>query len=702
MPTIYNKRGLSNALNAVNPVLGSGEIVHVIDTNTLVVGNGSGVFSSLSGINATPLTHSHVVSDITNFNTSVSGLLPTIANSGDNRVLTSTGSSVGINAESNLTFDGTNLNLNNQTASTIASFDSSKNLVSLSTATYPSLTELSYVKGVTSALQTQIDTKATTSTTITAGSGLAGGGSLAANRTIDIGQGDGITVSADSIAVDSTVIRTTGVQTMSGAKTFSAQTVFSSGTAAAPGISIIGDTDTGIAQLIRGGESANTLSLVVGGTERMRIEPGNVKILTPTDDTAEFSISNSIDRDAYVVIDGGSNAGRSAILEGRANGAQEWYICSTRFHEDGPNNGMALNVAGSNPMTFRTNNTEKMRITSDGNVGIGTTSPPELLSVFKDNNGGRTSILIDNLDQRLKMSCYYQAGVGQYSEIQSTNNAETGHQVLILNRQGGNVAIGTTNPSAKLLVSGSGEVINGSANGGSGTTNYGVLGQATGAATNNTGFYANASNATNNYGVRIVAPAAGANNWAIYSDATAKSYFAGNTGIGVQPTYRFEVRGSGATSSTVCFYISNSSATALLYIRDDGAINTGAAAVSPYNNVTGTAANLVVGSDGFLYRSTSSLRYKTQINDATHGLNEVLKLRSVTFKSQNDGNKIFGGLIAEEVDSAGLTEFVQYDSENRPDAIHYSNMVALLVKAIQEQQTQINELKNRLSALEGE
>jgi hypothetical protein len=121
------------------------------------------------------------------------------------------------------------LNISNQTSSTIASFDANKNVVSLSTSTYPSLTELSYVKGVTSAIQTQIGTKADTSTTITAGSGLAGGGSLAANRTIDIGQGDGITVSADSIAVDSTVIRTTGVQTMSGAKTFTAATVFSTG-----------------------------------------------------------------------------------------------------------------------------------------------------------------------------------------------------------------------------------------------------------------------------------------------------------------------------------------------------------------------------------------------------------------------------------------------------------------------------------------
>lgn len=43
------------------------------------------------------------------------------------------------------------------TASTIAHFDGSKNIESLPLATYPSLTELSYVKGVTSALQTQLD-----------------------------------------------------------------------------------------------------------------------------------------------------------------------------------------------------------------------------------------------------------------------------------------------------------------------------------------------------------------------------------------------------------------------------------------------------------------------------------------------------------------------------------------------------------------
>jgi hypothetical protein len=70
---------------------------------------------------------------------------------------------------------------------------------------------------------------ALSSRTLTAGSGLVGGGDLSADRTFNIGQGDGITVSADAIAVDSTVVRTTGTQTINGSKTFGNKTVFQSG-----------------------------------------------------------------------------------------------------------------------------------------------------------------------------------------------------------------------------------------------------------------------------------------------------------------------------------------------------------------------------------------------------------------------------------------------------------------------------------------
>jgi hypothetical protein len=118
-------------------------------------------------------------------------------------------------------------------------------------------------------------------------------------------------------------------------------------------------------------------------------------------------------------------------------------------------------------------------------------------------------------------------------------------------------------------------------------------------------------------------------------------------------------------------------------------------------SVSGAAsANVVVNSEGLLYRATSSLKYKNTIQNATHGLTELLNLRPVTFKGNNDGDKIFGGLIAEEVHEAGLTEFVDYDDEGNPDALHYSNMVSICIKAIQEQQTKIQELEARITTLE--
>lgn len=56
-----------------------------------------------------------------------------------------------------------NANISGLTASQIMATNASKDLVTLDTATYPSLTELTYVKGVTSAIQTQLNAKGTVS-----------------------------------------------------------------------------------------------------------------------------------------------------------------------------------------------------------------------------------------------------------------------------------------------------------------------------------------------------------------------------------------------------------------------------------------------------------------------------------------------------------------------------------------------------------
>ena len=92
----------------------------------------------------------------------------------------------------------------------------------------------------------------------------------------------------------------------------------------------------------------------------------------------------------------------------------------------------------------------------------------------------------------------------------------------------------------------------------------------------------------------------------------------------------------------------------------------------------------------------SSVRYKDNIETVKYGLDKVLQMRGVTYTKKDTGLKELG-LIAEEVHDLGLTEFVQYAEDGTPDALAYANMIALLTKAIQEQQATITSLQERLN-----
>ena len=65
-------------------------------------------------------------------------------------------------------------------------------------------------------------------TAVAAGSGLSGGGT-SGTVTVNVGAGDGIDTTVNTVAVDSTVIRTTGNQTLGGIKTFSSEIVATGG-----------------------------------------------------------------------------------------------------------------------------------------------------------------------------------------------------------------------------------------------------------------------------------------------------------------------------------------------------------------------------------------------------------------------------------------------------------------------------------------
>jgi len=166
-----------------------------------------------------------------------------------------------------------------------------------------------------------------------------------------------------------------------------------------------------------------------------------------------------------------------------------------------------------------------------------------------------------------------------------------------------------------------------------------------------------------------------------------------------QVTGNMFIRGSDISSATDALYMDNSSGTGLFRVKNDGLI--GYPKINDFT--TGSAPNAFIattGSNG-IYVSTSSRRYKKDILNYDKGLDIVNQLRPVYYKgiSEVDGDKQFAGFIAEEIHDLGLTEFVNYLEDGRPNSLSYPNMITLLTKAIQEQQQQIQELKTEINSL---
>ena len=187
-------------------------------------------------------------------------------------------------------------------------------------------------------------------------------------------------------------------------------------------------------------------------------------------------------------------------------------------------------------------------------------------------------------------------------------------------------------------------------------------------------------------------------------DSTGRMLIATTTISSGSNTAGLEIIAPNATSGQYAFALLNSARTQYaIAFRNDGYFRS----ESVYAQTSGSSANVFVDSSGYLLRSTSSIKYKKDVVDYDKGLIAVQSLRPVYYKSNRtnaDGNEDshqYVGFIAEEIDAAGLTEFVQYGEDSTPESLAYGNMVALLTKAIQELKAELDTVKAELATLKG-
>jgi hypothetical protein len=311
------------------------------------------------------------------------------------------------------------------------------------------------------------------------------------------------------------------------------------------------------------GTSSPVTNIQVSGSNGVTDSYGQLFIQTTNSSTADYGGQLSLG--GYYL--GTSNSTAFGAIAGR---------------KENGTSGSALGY-----LSFSTQNgtiTERMRITSAGNVGIGTSSPSGVLHVIKDGAG-------------------------------NTNTSITG-SMLVLSRTTGageNIAFRNTGTSAGI----------------SGTT----------------------------YAGQIIS--AGNNIFELYTDTTSALAF------GTNATERMRI-----TSGGNILMGTTSDNGERLYVS--GAIR-----------ATSTIT------------ANSDISLKKNLLKIENALEKVEQINGYTYEFKEDDSKRHAGVIAQEIQTV-LPEIVNKGNDGIL-GVEYGNISALLIEAIKEQQTQINELKALLN-----
>ena len=179
-------------------------------------------------------------------------------------------------------------------------------------------------------------------------------------------------------------------------------------------------------------------------------------------------------------------------------------------------------------------------------------------------------------------------------------------------------------------------------------------------------------------------------------------------GTATDPTYphRLYASGNAITNGTVFFEDTDVSCglanvvMKLSFSNDNDATNASFIYMTDGNSVLGTVG--VASGTSINFSSASDERMKKNIVDASPQLNNIknVKVREFDWK-KNDHHEL--GLIAQEVNTIfpDVVKEGSDDETEHPWSVDYGKLTPYLIKAVQEQQTIIEDLKSRIEILEG-